>query len=128
MNQPQIHLAVCHDECGAQRFASCLSDEIFLDANVCEIGIRPCFAQEHVRVAQRGSMNIELYMWHLLPNDLEQPRGFTLWQASFGIADFNQTHCGDFDILKRLPNPTGNGIEFPLGIFPARLRSVQASV
>ena len=73
-------------------------------------------------------MNIELYMWHLLPNDLEQPRGFTLWQASFGIADFNQTHCVDFDNLKSLPNPTGNGIEFPLGIFPARLRSVQACV
>ena len=50
-------------------------------------------------MAQRGSMNIELYTWHLLPNDLEQPCGFTLWQASFGIADFNQTYCADFDIL-----------------------------
>ena len=127
MNQPQIHVAVCSGEPGAQRFAPCLRDETFYDANVCEVGIRTRFTQEHVRVARRGSMNIELYMWHLSPNDLEQLRGFTRWQAFNCIADFNELHRINFDPLKSLLNPTSNGFESPLGILPARLGSGQAN-
>ena len=71
MNQPQIHVAVCPGEPGAQRFAVCLSDEILYDTNVCEIGMRARFTQEHVRVARRSSMNNELCMLHLSLNDLD---------------------------------------------------------
>ena len=123
MNQPQIHVAVRPEESGAQRFAVFLSDETLYDANVCEIGTRTRFTQEHVRVARRVSMNIELCIWHLTPNDLEQLCGFMRWQALNGIADFNKTHCVHFDHLKSLLNPTGNSSKSHLGISPARLRS-----
>ena len=128
MNQPQIHFAVCLGERGAQRFAVLLTDETFYDANVCENGIRTRFTQEHVRVTRRASMNKELYTWQLSPNDVEQLRGFTRWQAFNCIADFNEPHRVHFDPLKSLLNPTGNGFESPLGILPARLGSGQANV
>ena len=73
-------------------------------------------------------MNMEMCFWHPILNDLEQPCGLIHGQAFFGIANFNETHCVDFDILKSLSNPTGDGPEFPLGFFPARLRSMQANV
>ena len=128
MNQPQIHVAVCLGECGAQRFAPCLSDETFYDANVCEIGIRTRFAQEYVRVVRRVSMNNELCMVHLSPNDLDQLCGLLRWQALLCIPDFNEPHRIHFDPLKSLLNPTGNGSEFPSGICTLRLRSLQANV
>ena len=112
MNQPQIHLVVCLDKCGAQRFAPRLSEEILHDANVFDAGVRPFFAQEHVRAAHRRRMTLEMCIWHTILNDLEQPCGFFHWQAFFGIANFDETHCVDFDNLKSLPNPTGDGLEF----------------
>ena len=128
MNQPQIHVAVCPGEFGAQRFAVFLSDETFYDANVCEIGIRTRFAQEYVRVARRVSMNNEVCTMHLGTNAVDQLCGLLRWQAINRIADFNKSHHVHSDPLKSLLNPTGNGSESPCAIVPAGLLCVQADV
>ena len=103
-------------------------DETFYDANVCEICIRTRFAQEYVRVVRRVSMDEELCMVHLSPNDLDQLCGLLRRQALNSIADFNEPHRVHFDPLKSLLNPTGNGSEFPRGMFSSRLRSLKTNV